>query len=63
MAIRKQQIIDIINAMPEEEFNDMDMLLERIMMLEKIERAEKNITEGNIYTTENAKQYLAKWLQ
>lgn len=60
MAIRKQQIIDTINAMPEEEFTDIDVLLERIMMLEKVERAEKNIREGKIYTTEAAKQYLAK---
>ena len=63
MAIRKQQIIDTINAMPEDEFTNMDELLERIMMLEKIEKAEKNIAEGKIYTTETAKQYLVKWLQ
>ena len=63
MAIRKQQIFDTINVMPEEEFNNIDVLLERIKMLEKTERAEKNIIEGKIYTTEQAKQYLAKWLQ
>ncbi|TKK68069.1 hypothetical protein FC093_12720 [Ilyomonas limi] len=41
MAITKKQIIDIINAMPEDEFEDMDVLLERMIMLQKIEKAEK----------------------
>jgi len=63
MAISKKQVIESINAMPEEEFTDIDVLLERIMMLEKIEKAEKNIAEGKVYTTEEAKQHLSKWLQ
>lgn len=56
MALNKQRVIDTINAMPEEEFTDIDVLLERIVMLEKIEKAEKNISEGKIYTTEEAKE-------
>jgi hypothetical protein len=63
MAISKKQVIDSINAMPEEEFTDIDVLLERIMMLEKIERAEKNIADGKVYTTEEAQQRLSKWLK
>lgn len=63
MAITKKQIIDTINAMPEDEFEDIDILLERMVMLEKIERAEKNIRENQTYTTEEAKQYLASWFQ
>ena len=61
MAIRKQQIIDTINAMLEEEFENVDVLLERIMMLEKIEKAEQNIIDNKVYTTEEAKQKLEKW--
>ncbi len=63
MAISKKQVIDSINAMPEEEFTDIDVLLERIMMLEKIERAEKNIADGKVYTIEEAQQRLSKWLK
>ena len=63
MAISKKQVIDTINAMQEEEFEDIDVLLERIMILEKIEKAEKNIAAGEVYTTEEAKQKLSKWLQ
>ncbi len=36
MAISKKQILESINAMPEEEFNDIDILLERIMILDNI---------------------------
>ena len=62
MAISKKQVIETINAMPEEEFEDIDVLLERIMILEKIEKAEKNIAAGEVYTTEEARQKLSKWL-
>jgi hypothetical protein len=62
MAITKKQIIDTITAMPEEEFADIDISFERMIMLEKIERAEKNILTGKTYTTEDAKEHLAKWL-
>ena len=63
MAISKKQVIETINAMPEEEFEDIDVLLERIIILEKIEKAEKNISLGEIYTTEGAREKLSKWLQ
>jgi hypothetical protein len=59
----KKQVIDSINAMPEEEFTDIDVLLERIMMFKKIERAENNIADGKVYTAEKAQQRLSKWLK
>ena len=62
IAISKKQVIESINAMPEEEFDDIDILLERIMILNKIEKAENNISEGKVYTTEEAKQQLPKGL-
>lgn len=63
MSISKKQVIEAINAMTEEEFEDIDVLLERILILEKIEKAEKNIAAGEVYTTEEAKENLGKWLQ
>ena len=63
MAISKKQVIETINAMAEDEFEDIDVLLERIMILEKIQKAEKNIAAGEIYTTEEAREKLSKWLQ
>ena len=63
MAISKKQIIDTINAMPEDEFEDMDVLMERMILLEKIDKAEKNIKENKTYTTKEAKEYLATWFR
>ena len=63
MAITKKQLIDTINAMPEEEYENLDVVMERMMILKKIEKAEKNIRENKTYTTEEAKQYLSSWFQ
>ncbi len=62
MAISKKQVIESINAMPEEEFDNIYVLFERIMILNKIEKAEKDISEGKVYTTAEAKQRLSNWL-
>jgi hypothetical protein len=63
MAISKKQIIEYISGMPEKEFTDIDVLLERILVLDKIEKAEKNISENKVYIVDEAKQKLSKWLQ
>ncbi len=63
MPISKRRAIESINAMSEEEFNDIDKLFERIRVLDKIGKAEKNISDGKVYTTDEAKQQLSKWLQ
>jgi len=49
--------------MPEEKFEDIDVLFERIVTLEKIEKGEKDIQEGKTYSTEKARQKLDKWLK
>ncbi len=61
--LTKEKIIESIKAMPEDKFEDIDVLLERIVLLEKIEEAEKAITEGRVYTQEEAMQKMKKWLQ
>lgn len=61
--LTKEKLLASIEAMPEERFDDIDVLLERIVILEKIERGEKDIEEGRVYTNEEAKQKLEKWLK
>jgi hypothetical protein len=60
--LTKERLIESLKAMPEENFEDIDILLERIVLLEKIENAEKDIVEGRVFSNEEAKQNLAKWL-
>ncbi len=61
--LTKEKLIESIKAMPEDKFDDIDVLLERIVFLEKIENGEKDIAEGRIYNTEEAKQKLSKWFR
>jgi predicted transcriptional regulator len=61
--LTKEKLIASINAMPEDEFSDIDILLERIVVLEKIEKGEKDIKEGKVFSTEEARQKLEKWLK
>ena len=60
--LTKERLIESLKAMPEEKFEDIDILLERIVLLEKIENGEKDIVEGRVFSNEEAKQNLSKWL-
>ena len=60
--LTKEKLIESLKAMPEEEFEDIDVLLERIVLLEKIENGEEDIVEGRVFSNEEAKQNLSKWL-
>lgn len=61
--LTKEKLLASIKAMPEEEFEDIDVLFERIVILQKIEKAEKDIAAGNVFSTEVAKEKLQKWLK
>jgi predicted transcriptional regulator len=63
MMITKEKIIESIKAMPEEKFEDIDVLLERIVLLEKIETGLKDIQNGNIHTNEEMNQIIESWFQ
>ncbi len=59
----KEKLIAFIEAMPEERFSHIDILLERIVLLDEIEKGEKDIEEGKVSSLEEAKQKLQKWLK
>ena len=61
--LKKEKLLASIEAMPEDEFEDIDVLFERIVILEKIENAEKDIAEGKTFSTDAAKEKLTKWLK
>ncbi len=41
--------------MPEDDFEDIDVLLERIVVLDKIERGLKDVENGNVISNEEMK--------
>ncbi|MGZ8557749.1 MAG: hypothetical protein ACXWWC_05430 [Chitinophagaceae bacterium] len=44
--ITKNQIIEAIKAMPQDEFANIDEVIEEIILVEKIERGIKGMEEG-----------------
>ncbi len=61
--LTKEKLLESIKAMPEDRFEDIDVILEHIVMLDKIEKGEKDIFEGKVYSTQEAIQKLNKWLK
>ena len=59
--LTKEKIIEAINDMPNK--FSVDDLLDRIMLLQKVETGLEQSANGNVVTTEEAKLRLQKWLK
>jgi predicted transcriptional regulator len=61
--ITKEKLIESIKSMPEDAFEDMDILLDRIILLDKIETGIKDIKDGNIISNEEMKSVIDSWFK
>ena len=59
--LTKEKIKRTIDLLPEK--FTIDQLIEELLLVQKIEEGLKDVEEGNVYTSEEAKQKLAKWLK
>lgn len=59
--ITKDKLMDSLKDLPNE--FSLDELLDRILLLQKIDVGLEQSKNGETYTTEEAKQKLAKWLK
>lgn len=59
--LTKQQVLDAIERMPDS--FDVTDLFDRIVLLKKIDEGRQNVKEGKVFTTEEAKEKLGKWLE
>jgi predicted transcriptional regulator len=59
--LTKDKIIKSINSLPDN--LTVDQVIDRIIMLDKIEQGLKDVESGNLYTTEEVKTKLNKWLK
>jgi len=59
--MKKTEIIDTLKEMPDE--FSADELIERILLLQKIDSGLQQVTEGKILSEEQAEQRLDKWLK
>jgi hypothetical protein len=61
LGVQKQSIQQVLDQLPEEV--DIDTLLDRIILLEKIEAAEERLKAGQGVSHEDAKRRMEKWLK
>ena len=59
--MQKQAIQQVLDELPEEV--DVDALLDRIILLEKIEAAEERLKAGEGVSHDDAKRRLESWLK
>jgi hypothetical protein len=58
--MRKTTVIESINELPDE--FSIDEVIERLIIIEKIEKGRQDVKEGKVNTEEQAKAKLGKWL-
>ena len=61
--LTKEQIIATIQAMPGSQFEDIDVVIEQLIILEKIERGMQDIEEGNVIAHEDLKKEVDAWFK
>ncbi len=61
MVITKEKILKQIDSMPDQ--FDTEELMERIYIMSKIERGLQDIREGNVFTQDEVRASMAKWLR
>jgi hypothetical protein len=60
MAMRKSTVIESISELPDE--FSIEEIIERLIIIEKIEKGRQQVKDGKINTEEQAKEKLGKWL-
>ena len=59
MTIAKQQVLDLIKDLPEEV--DIDEVMYRLYLRQKLEAAEKDVREGRLVSQEEVIKETSKW--
>lgn len=57
----KEFILETIKNMPEEKFEDIDILLERLTMLDKIQTGIEQLDRGEKVTIEELEKAMEEW--
>lgn len=58
--MRKSTVIDSISKLPDE--FSIEEIIERLIVIEKIEKGRQDVKDGKVNTEEQAKEKLGKWL-
>ena len=58
--MKKSTVIESINKLPDE--FSIDEIIERLIIIEKIEKGRQEVKDGKVNTEDQAKAKLSKWL-
>jgi hypothetical protein len=58
--MRKTIVLESINKLPNE--FSIDEIIERLIIIEKIEKGQQDVKDGKVNTEEQAKAKLGRWL-
>lgn len=61
MTIGKQQLLELIKGLPEEV--DIDELMYRLYLTQKLEAAEKDVREGRLISHEEVVKETSRWFE
>jgi predicted transcriptional regulator len=59
--ITKEKIQKTIQSLPDNP--EIELVIEKLILLDKIEQGIKDVNEGNVYTGEQVREKLGKWLK
>jgi len=58
--MKKTVVMDSLASLPDEV--SIDEIIERLVVIEKIEKGRQQVKEGKVNTEDQAKERLSKWL-
>jgi predicted transcriptional regulator len=61
--LTKEKILAAINEMPEDQFENIDVLLERLVVLSKIDRGLSDVEKGNVISHDDMKNQIDSWFK
>lgn len=61
MVITKRQVLELVKDLPDE--IDIDELMYRFYLRQKLETAEKDVREGNLFSHEEVIKEISEWFK
>ena len=61
MMLTKKQVLEAIEAMPEDKFAHLDAIIEELILLEKIEMGMEEARQGKGLSEEEVNKEIDKW--
>ncbi len=59
--LTKKQVLETIDALPEDKFRNIENVIEEIILLDKIEKGLKEVKEDNTLSEDEANKEMDKW--